>query len=72
MFKNSYREAIKLSLTINHEEIIFLPLDHKLPVKVHKDSAVNFLVDNSEEGYIEVSISRCDDSNPSMAYAFTS
>ena len=56
---------------INHQEVILLPLDQKLPVKVHKEEGANFLVDNDQSGYIELTVSRCDDSTPSMAYSFS-
>lgn len=61
-----------MDMTINDEEIILLPLYHNLPLQVDKEGRVNLLVKNNEEGFIELLIKKCDDSNPTLAYSLDS
>lgn len=45
-------ECSKLTLTINHQEVIFLPFNHSLPLNIDQGEDVSLLVDNNDEGYV--------------------
>ena len=42
-----------------------------MPLQVDKDGSANLLVKNNEEGFIELVIKKCDDSNPTFAYSLS-
>lgn len=57
-----------VSIGINHQEIMFLPFDHEYPFSLHNGEDLNFLVENSQAGFIEVTIRKCDQSKPTFSY----
>jgi hypothetical protein len=55
---------------INHQEVILLPFDHEFPFQLHKGEQLNILVDVNIPGFLEMSIKKCDRSEPNFAYSF--
>lgn len=47
---------------------MFLPFDHEYPFSLHNGEDLNFLVENSQAGFIEVTIRKCDQSKPTFSY----
>lgn len=71
VYESLWTADIELAVAIHDEEIIFLPLGYSLPLGIEPDGAVNLLVDNNEEGFIELIIKKCDESYPKIAYSLS-
>lgn len=63
-------QAAKISLGINHQEIMILPFQVEFPFILHKGEKLTFLVELSNAGYIEIITRKCDESNPVFSYTF--
>jgi hypothetical protein len=60
----------RISMGINHQEVILLPFDHEFPFQLHKGEALNILADVNIPGFLDISIKKCDRAEPSFAYSF--
>lgn len=67
-YKGSHSE--KVSLGINHQEIMILPFDLEFPFILHRSERTSFIVELSNPGYLEIVIRKCDESNPVFSYTF--
>lgn len=60
----------KVSLGINHQEIMILPFENEYPFVLHSNQSIHFLVELSNNGYIQIVTRKCDESNPTFSYTF--
>lgn len=60
----------KINLGINHQEIMILPFDVEFPFILHNNETIDFLVELSNSGYIEIVTRKCDESSPIFSYTF--
>lgn len=49
---------------------MILPFDVEFPFILHENEAIAFLVELSNNGYIEIITRKCDESNPTFSYTF--
>lgn len=70
VMKNPSDKQQKVSLGINHQEVILLPFDHDFSFPLHKKQDINLLVDVNNPGYVKLTIRKCDESNPEFGYTF--
>jgi hypothetical protein len=50
--------------------VILLPFSHEFPFQLHVKEEINILVDVNIPGYLELSIKKCDKSEPAFGYTF--
>jgi hypothetical protein len=67
---NPTAAATKVSMGINHQEVIFLPFNHEFPLQLHPLEYLNILIDVNIPGFIELKVRKCDQSVPSLRYTF--
>ena len=58
--KNPSDKEKRVSMGINHQEVILLPFNHEFPFQLHKKEELNILVDVNIPGFLELSIRKCD------------
>lgn len=58
-------------MTINDEELLFIPFEQPVSLSVPSSGYVNLLLDNNQPGFIELVVKKCDQSEPTIAYAFS-
>lgn len=63
-------KGARVSLGINHQEIMILPFDKEFPFALHQAETINFLVELSNPGYIEMTVRKCDESDPTFSYTY--
>jgi hypothetical protein len=68
--KNPSEAEQKVSIGINHQEVVLLPFNHEFPFPLHKKETINFLIDVNNPGYLKLSIKKCDESEPEFSYTF--
>jgi hypothetical protein len=56
------------TLGINNREIIYLPFDHEFPVYLTRADHIFLVLNTAIAGYIKISFSKCDESQPYIAY----
>ena len=67
---NPTKKELKVSMGINHQEVIFLPFNHEYPFQLHKEEYLNILSDVNIPGFIELQVKKCDQSSPMLGYTF--
>jgi len=60
----------KVTLMINHQELIILPFEQEFPYELKKGEVISFLADVNNPGYLLVTIRKCDKSSPDFGYTF--
>lgn len=63
-------EDAKITLVVNHQELILLPFDQEFPFILHPKEDLNLLVDVNNPGYLMITIRKCDESAPELGYTF--
>lgn len=58
--KNPSDAEQKVSVGINHQEVILLPFNHEFPFPLHKKESINLLIDVNNPGYLKLTIRKCD------------
>lgn len=56
------------TLGVNNREIMYLPFDHEFPVYLSKSEFVYIVLNNAATGYIRISFTKCDESQPFIGY----
>ncbi len=66
--KNDKNE--KVTLGINHQEIMILPFDQDLPLEINPKEDISLMVEIRNSGYLELEIKKCLDCSPYFSYTF--
>lgn len=56
------------TLGVNNREIIYLPFEHDFPLYLNQAEYIYIVLNNAAPGYIKISFSKCDQSQPFIAY----
>lgn len=65
---NNNERDVLYTLGINNREIIYLPFDHEFPVRLGNTEYIYIVLYNTVAGYIKLSFSKCDESQPFIGY----
>ncbi len=57
-----------MTASINHLEMVYLPLGFEYLIKLKNGEFLNLAVDNPETEYLEVRVKKCDESMPTLLY----
>jgi len=52
VLNNDRNESFPISIGINHQEIMFLPLGHEYPFAIHQSENIHFVVELSHPGFL--------------------
>ena len=61
-----------ITISINNQEVIFLPFDREFPTQIGKGQHVYLVINFPFQIYMEVTIKKCGESSLGLAYTFDS
>jgi hypothetical protein len=59
---------LRLTASVNHKELIYLPLGFDYLIKLHPQEALHLIIDRPDSEYLELKLRKCDSSRPSLYY----